>query len=90
MVSKEGRVLGRTIEFLHRRRTNYLVKYVSLNGYRTEEFFKQNKKFWEELIAYFRSLQFDYSIHVEKQTLVCMRNEINKRMVTKGARCLGV
>jgi hypothetical protein len=87
MVSKEGRVLGRTMESLHHRGTDCPVKYILLNVYRHEEFLEQNKKLWEERFTSFPSTKVDYSIQLEKQTLVCMRNEINKTVQFEGLQC---
>jgi hypothetical protein len=40
---------------------------------------KNNKKFWEELIAYFSFIIFVVSdTRSRKKTLVCMRNKVNK------------
>jgi hypothetical protein len=78
MVNREGTVLGRTVELLHHRGSDYPVNYIWLIGYLIEELLTHNRK-WEERIAYFsstRSPLFDTSR--KKQTSVCMRNEFNK------------
>jgi hypothetical protein len=55
---------------------------------RKEEGRKFNKKFWEKQIAYFPFTVTIVSYAVSrKKTLVCMRNEVNKRIQFGRLQC---